>query len=166
MEQVTMEQAQSAGSYGASPYGMFGRRSLAGVLPCLLLAFLPKCPACLAGYVALWTGVGLSLSAASGLRHALIVVCAGMLLFVLGRQLRRILGGKPVGANKLLAFPSKCPEEGDSFVGVMHSNSHAGQHSPCACPRSRGPAVQSRQTPGEPKQPVAGVAAGPKEWNS
>lgn len=57
--------------------------------PGAILVFLPKCPACLAGYVALWSGVGLSLSVASGIRHSLIVVSAGMLLILAARLVRK-----------------------------------------------------------------------------
>lgn len=50
--------------------------------PSAALAVVPKCPACLAAYVTLWTGLGLSLSAASYLRWALLFVCVASLLFL------------------------------------------------------------------------------------
>ena len=59
--------------------------------PGAVLVFMPKCPACLAGYVALWSGVGLSLSVASGIRHSLMVVSAGILLFLAGRLALKLL---------------------------------------------------------------------------
>ena len=61
------------------------------LVPGAVLVFMPKCPACLAGYVALWSGVGLSLSVASGIRHSLMVVSAGMLLFLVGRLALKLL---------------------------------------------------------------------------
>lgn len=48
----------------------------------------PKCPACLAAYVALWTGLGLSLSAAN-LRWAMVLLCASSLLFLSVKHLSR-----------------------------------------------------------------------------
>ena len=44
------------------------REILAWVLPSAILVLAPKCPACLAAHVALWSGLGLSLSTAAYLR--------------------------------------------------------------------------------------------------
>ncbi|WP_342190208.1 hypothetical protein Pla52nx_003973 [Stieleria varia] len=65
------------------------REFLAWIVPAAMLAFAPKCPACLAAYVALWTGLGLSLSTAATLRWAMILLCAAFLLFLSVKRLSR-----------------------------------------------------------------------------
>lgn len=55
-------------------------RGAAGfVAPGLGMALVPKCPACLAAYVAAATGAGISMSAAAHLRLGLLAACAGAL---------------------------------------------------------------------------------------
>src|SRR5262245_18321879 len=61
------------------------------ILPSAILALIPKCPMCLAAYVALWTGIGLSLSAAIYLRAALVVVSIAVILFLAVRSARRLI---------------------------------------------------------------------------
>jgi hypothetical protein len=58
------------------------------VIPVAILAVLPKCPACLAAYVALGTGVGLSLTAATYLRLSLIVACVASVIFFVAKMIR------------------------------------------------------------------------------
>ena len=67
-------------------------RRLAGwLLPGGLLVLMPKCPACLAGYFALFTGIGISLPVATTLRYGLIVFCVSLLVlrFLSIRKVRR-----------------------------------------------------------------------------
>ena len=45
-------------------------------LPATILALVPKCPACVAAYVLLATGMGISIPAATVLRTGVIVVCS------------------------------------------------------------------------------------------
>ena len=66
------------------------REALAWLLPSALLAFAPKCPACLAAYVTLWTGLGLSFSAATWLRWAMLSACVGALLYLIWGRSDRI----------------------------------------------------------------------------
>lgn len=54
--------------------------------PGAIVALLPKCPACLAAYLALGTGVGVSVTAATWLQTVAIVVSAASLL-VLARRM-------------------------------------------------------------------------------
>lgn len=53
----------------------------AWTLPGVLLAATPKCPMCVAAYVALATGVGLSAATASWLWAALLLLFAGSLAY-------------------------------------------------------------------------------------
>lgn len=59
-------------------------------LPAAALALVPKCPACLAGYILLFTGIGLSVSAAAAVRWTIIGVCAAALALLLLRLLARM----------------------------------------------------------------------------
>ena len=61
----------------------------AWLVPGGLLVLMPKCPVCLAGYVAAATGLGLSVPAASGLRTVLIALCCLSLAFLAIRLLLR-----------------------------------------------------------------------------
>ncbi len=69
-------------------------RRLAGfvewAVPGAVLALMPKCPACFAAYIALGTGLGLSLTAAAYLRIALIVLCIASLSWLAARRARQI----------------------------------------------------------------------------
>ena len=72
----------------------FVRRTveLAGwILPGTLLAFFPKCPLCVAGYVALATGLGMSLTVATYMRWTLLAFCLGSLAFMASRLISRRL---------------------------------------------------------------------------
>jgi hypothetical protein len=66
------------------------REVFAWALPSAVLVLVPKCPACLAAYVAVWTGLGLSLSAATYLRWALLFLCVASLLFLVVSRLDRL----------------------------------------------------------------------------
>jgi hypothetical protein len=56
------------------------------VVPSALLALMPKCPACLAAYVAIGTGIGISVSTATYLRLLLVILCVLSLSYLALRQ--------------------------------------------------------------------------------
>src|SRR5918996_647847 len=58
------------------------------IVPGAVLALVPKCPVCFAAYIALWTGIGLSISAAIYLRVSIVVLCVGLILFLGARSVR------------------------------------------------------------------------------
>ncbi len=57
--------------------------------PGLTLVMIPKCPVCLAAYVALATGIGLSLPVAAVLRMALLSACVLALALAAAGTARR-----------------------------------------------------------------------------
>jgi hypothetical protein len=67
------------------------RHAAQWVAPSIGLALVPKCPACLAAYVAALTGVGISMSVAARLRMGLLVLCAIFILIVAARQVSRLI---------------------------------------------------------------------------
>ena len=64
-----------------------GGEIAAWIVPTATLALLPKCPACVALYVAIATGIGISLPAATYLRVMLVGLCLASLIFMTTRRL-------------------------------------------------------------------------------
>lgn len=52
------------------------------LLPAAGLTLMPKCPVCIAAYIALGTGVGVSVSTAAHLRIGLLAACAISLAYL------------------------------------------------------------------------------------
>lgn len=52
------------------------------VIPTAILVLLPKCPMCLAAYIAMATGIGIPVAMATWLRAGLITVCVCSLLYL------------------------------------------------------------------------------------
>lgn len=69
-------------------------------VPTSILILMPKCPMCVAAYVALGTGIGLSIPAAAAVRVTLIVLSAGALAFLIARQGRKLFALKTAKIGK------------------------------------------------------------------
>lgn len=77
---------------GARRPGFLGRvwRSTRWVFPATVLVLIPKCPLCVAAYLALFTGIGVSVAAARGIQIVTIVACITLLAYWAAMQwLRR-----------------------------------------------------------------------------
>jgi hypothetical protein len=81
------ELAESARDRKTSAWVRSVQEILAWVLPSASLLLVPKCPACLAAHVSLWTGLGMSFSTATYLRWMLLLVCVVSLLFLILKRL-------------------------------------------------------------------------------
>jgi membrane protein implicated in regulation of membrane protease activity len=71
------------------------KRTFAGwVLPGVVLALVPKCPMCVAAYIAIATGLSISVAIATYLRLGLITVCAASLVFFTTRFVKRVVASQ------------------------------------------------------------------------
>lgn len=64
------------------------------IVPTAILALMPKCPMCLAAYIALGTGLGISMPLATWIRDGLIVICLTSLTWFAAASARRILASR------------------------------------------------------------------------
>ena len=64
------------------------------IIPSATLVLLPKCPVCVALYVALFSGIGLSLASASIVRTSLLILCVAALFYLTLKRLCRLAAQK------------------------------------------------------------------------
>lgn len=75
---------------GQKPRHNWWRDATGGAASGALLVLLPKCPMCIAAYLALWTGAGVAMPVATHLRPALeILFVAWVLLLLVSRVVTR-----------------------------------------------------------------------------
>jgi hypothetical protein len=73
------------------------RQATHWLAPSVGLALIPKCPMCVAAYVAMISGVSISFSAAAWLRLGLVALCLGALMRLLVRMARQLMRRKSAG---------------------------------------------------------------------
>lgn len=75
---------------GGTPAGCLRRawRNTQWIFPATLLALIPKCPLCVAAYVALFTGVGISVTTARWIQILMFVLCLVSLTYFAVRYVR------------------------------------------------------------------------------
>jgi hypothetical protein len=83
---------------GRRPIGFLQRvwRGIQLLIPATVLVLIPKCPICVAAYVALFTGVGISVSTARWIQVLMLVVCLGSLGYLVVSYWRRRRVSSPV----------------------------------------------------------------------
>jgi hypothetical protein len=67
------------------------RNATKWIAPGVGLALVPKCPACVAAYVAALSGITISLRLGAGLRWGLIIACTAALAMLASRLVLRWL---------------------------------------------------------------------------
>ena len=76
-------------SFISSRGGAHARGAARVGTPAVILLLLPKCPMCVAAYVAMLTGIGLSMEAATWLRETAIAVCVLAIIVAILRMMHR-----------------------------------------------------------------------------
>ena len=73
------------------PTGLLRRtwRGMQWLFPAALLVLMPKCPMCVAAYIALFTGIGVSVSTARWIQILMLVFCLASLAYLAVRRRRR-----------------------------------------------------------------------------
>ena len=76
------------------------------IIPSATLVLLPKCPLCVAAYVALFSGVSISFASASHLRTSLLILCITVLLCLALKPLCRLAARNKARSTVPTQFPA------------------------------------------------------------
>jgi hypothetical protein len=80
---------------GRTDSGRHFRTVVECVLPGAVLVLIPKCPLCIVAYVAMFTGLGLSVSTAADLRIGLVIICCISIILLVFRSIHRAFAKDP-----------------------------------------------------------------------
>ena len=76
------------------------------IIPSATLVLLPKCPVCVAMYVALFSGASISVARASNLRTSLLILCVAALLCLALNRLCRLASQNKALSMAQTQFPA------------------------------------------------------------
>jgi hypothetical protein len=101
---------EAASSRRGSGY-LFG-----SIFPSAILVLLPKCPACIAAYVAMGTGVGLSFTTATYLRLGIETACVLAIGYFGARYARRLVRRITEGHSVIQSVSKRCSFQGSPYM--------------------------------------------------
>lgn len=81
-------QRNSNDTVAGRSWSRVARRAVSWVVPGVVLAAMPKCPLCLAAYVALFTGFEISIAAAKFAWWSVAIGCVAVLVYLAATTVR------------------------------------------------------------------------------